>query len=177
MADERAILSRWLRRAGPWVLAASVLYLVGNSLAAKATLPHGEPAPSVVVDLHGGSHFDLAEQRGKVVVLNFWGTYCPPCRAEAPVLARAHAALGEDGLVLGLSVDRYPLGRVAEAAESFGMDYPIAMAPEAVVRDFGVELLPTTYVLAPDGTISAGFVGEIDDETLDEAIAHAREHR
>lgn len=177
MADERATLRRWLRRAGPWVLAATILYLVGNSLAAKATLPHGDAAPNVVVTMADGERFDLAEHRGEVVVLNFWGTYCPPCRAEAPVLARAHAALGNEGLVVGLSTDHDPLARVAQAAEAFGMDYPIGLAPQTTLRDYGVERLPTTYVLAPDGTVSAGFVGEIDDETLEAAIAHAREHQ
>ena len=127
------------------------------------------PAPAFVVERTDGESFELRQHRGEIVVLNFWASYCPPCRAEAPVLSRAHRLLGSRGLVLGLAVDR----RSIPTAARLGMDYPQAVAPPELLTAYKVTMLPTTVVVAPDGQVVASFVGEITDSQITSAIEEA----
>src|SRR5215475_6624351 len=74
---------------------------------ALAAVDVGQPAPALVVQELSGQSFDLAAQRGKVVVLNFWATWCPPCRNEMPVLDAFYRKYRSQGLeLIGISVDR-----------------------------------------------------------------------
>lgn len=166
--DNAAILRRWARHAGPWILVALGVWWWGSRLGGDA-LSSG-PAPALTTTLSDGTPFDLAAQRGQVVVLNFWAAWCPPCRAEAPALSRVHHAVeGRGARVVGLAVDTISLSR----AGRLGMDYPQALATEDDLARFGVQMLPTTVVVGADGSIVRSFVGEIDEETLQDVIDDA----
>jgi cytochrome c biogenesis protein CcmG/thiol:disulfide interchange protein DsbE len=104
-------------------------------------------------------------------VLNFWATWCPACRAEAPQLAQAGHSLSERGVsLIGLSVDRMPLAQVTDAARGLGMDFPIGMADQALARSFSVDSLPTTVIVGKDGRVIRTFVGGIDAAQLERAV-------
>jgi len=167
----RAILSRWATSVLPWVLIAGGVWWFGTTLEGGSV--DTGPAPPLQVDIHHGAHFDLAEQRGQVVVLNFWEAWCPPCRREAPALSRAHARLQREGrgMILGLTQE----GRSVVQAERIGMRYPHAVVGRDVVGSYRVSSLPTTIVVAPDGTVSRSFVGAITTEQLMEAVDEAIE--
>jgi cytochrome c biogenesis protein CcmG, thiol:disulfide interchange protein DsbE len=125
----------------------------------------------VEAELAGGGRFRLSEHRGEVVVLNFWATWCAPCRAEAPVLTRLH----QSGVkVIGLSVDSLPLATVGDKARALGMRYPIALGPAQVIARLGIRSVPTTCVVGKDGTLVSAQSGLVSHDALAAAVAEAR---
>jgi thiol-disulfide isomerase/thioredoxin len=114
----------------------------------------GKPAPALVVPELDGNVFDLAAQRGKVVIVNVWASWCPPCRAEMPALDafyRAHHGQGIE--MIGLSADdRHERDQVLKAMQT--VHYPVAMASDAKANGFGpAKVLPMTYVIDTDGIV------------------------
>jgi thiol-disulfide isomerase/thioredoxin len=166
----------WIRALLPWALVgAGVVFLLGT-FGSRRAMPEGEPAPTFQVALRGGGELDLAASRGDVVVLNFWASWCPPCRAEAPVLARAHDRLQREGgaRLVGLAMD----ARSIPFANRLGMTYPQALATQEIAQSYRVEMLPTTVVIDRAGRVAWSYVGELrEDElndVLDEVLAQPR---
>jgi thiol-disulfide isomerase/thioredoxin len=169
-------LRAWIRALLPWALVgAGVVFLLGT-FGSRRAMPEGEPAPPFQVALRGGGELDLAASRGDVVVLNFWASWCPPCRAEAPVLARAHERLEREGgaRLVGLAMD----ARSIPFANRLGMTYPQALATQEIAQSYRVEMLPTTVVIDRAGRVAWSYVGELrEDElndVLDEVLAQPR---
>ena len=174
-----SIPRRVFRLLAPWGLALALLWGLGGGSFGAPALAAGTQAPNVQATLADGRRFDLATERGHVVVLNFWASWCGPCRHEAPVLSRAHQRLlSGGGKVVGLSLDQVPDspdGRthISRAAQSFGMTFPIGIASQATTREYRVSSVPTTFVINHAGQLSATFVGEVSDTQLEQAIAAA----
>ncbi len=127
-----------------------------NAVAAFAAPRVGEAAPSFIGQTLDGQTFDLGKLRGHVVVVNLWATWCPPCRAEMPMLdAYAQTHIGEGLVLVGLSADRHrDLSDVRKAMQ--GLHYLAALLADAKTNGFGSpRILPLTYVIGPDGTIKA----------------------
>lgn len=178
MADEQLptkkeqIVRKWIRTALPWVLLAAAAWLALSDFTARSLVETGTEAPVLEASLASGEVFALAQHRGEPVVVNFWATWCGPCRAEAPALTRIHNRLARSGgLVVGISADRLPLDQVAQAARGLGMEYPIARAPEETFARFRVTELPTTYVVSPEGRVVWSHVGAINEEELGQVLA------
>ncbi|MFK7989617.1 MAG: TlpA family protein disulfide reductase [Sandaracinaceae bacterium] len=168
-------LRRALRRVGPWALLAGAVGLWMMQGPGGHTLSEGTPAPAMLAPWTGPGDLDLGEQRGHVTVLAFWATWCPACRQEGPVLSRVHARIGPHGdRVVGVSVDRAALSAVASTARSLGMTYPIALTDTATAERFGVELLPTVYVIDGNGDVASSFTGTVSERTLVAAVESAR---
>lgn len=135
--------------------------------------PFGRRAPAFRLPrLKGGGTFALADLRGKPVVLNFWASWCVPCRGEAPVLASAQDRWRDRGVVF-LGVDTKD--RRADAV-AFQAMYGLTYASVADVRgelqaSYGVLGFPETFFIGRDGAIVAKYIGPIDRATLDANIA------
>ncbi|MEO0602792.1 MAG: TlpA disulfide reductase family protein, partial [Myxococcota bacterium] len=116
-----------------------------------------EVAPGFTLRDVEGQAVSLADYQGQTVVLNFWATWCGPCRLEAPVFAQ-FAEAHPDVPVLGLAVDG-PVAKVQRVADELGMDYRVVMADPDVVRAYDVDMYPTTVVVGPDGDVQWSHAG------------------
>jgi len=118
----------------------------------------GAAAPPLVAKEFDGSTFDLGALRGKVVVVNFWATWCPPCRQEMPALDAVYRRYHGRGLeIIGLTVAGTRARDRTEAVEAMrSVSYPGAMLRDAEVNGFGSPgALPVTYVVDGDGVVRA----------------------
>jgi len=118
-----------------------------------------------------GSSARLSGQKGKIVLLNFWATWCPPCRAEMPAIERLWSKTKDKPFtVMGVSVGEEP-GTVKDFIAKQGYSYPIFVDPSGALGSaFGARSIPTTYVLDKSGQAIAGKVGGAPYDSA-EAIA------
>jgi peroxiredoxin len=146
-----------MRRSGlSFATVAALLMLVGSSPGVRAATVVGQPAPALAVAAFDGQPFDLGALRGKVVVVNYWATWCPPCREEMPALDAFYRQYHARGVeMIGLSADR-PRDRDAARKMMQSYGYPAAMMRDAKPNGFGApESLPVTYVIDAEGVVRA----------------------
>jgi peroxiredoxin len=138
-------------------------------------LKAGDPAPALALPSRGGGTVDRASFRGRLVLVNFWATWCPPCVAEMPALERLHKTLAPEGLVvLGVSVDEDEKALESFLAKS-QVSFPILRDPGGNVASgsFRTTGYPETFVIDAAGVVKETYVGPADWDTP-EAIAHFR---
>lgn len=149
----RTTLSRTLALT---LLAAALAAAVACSPAKTGTTGEAAvPAPDFSVSDLQGNTVSLSSYKGKVLFLNFWATWCPPCRKEIPDFIEAYRELKGEGLeILGLSFDELSAAEVAEWVKSAGINYPVAMAtPEIVGAYEPGQFIPATIVVDGQGRI------------------------
>ena len=131
-----------------------------------------EPAPSWVLQDVDGKTVDSGDFKGKVVILDFWATWCPPCRAEIPGFVELQQQYGRQGLaVVGVSLDGGGAGRVKEFVQKSGVNYTVVLAGMKVAQAFGgVEAIPTTFIIDRDGRIAGRHVGFTSREEFEKEI-------
>jgi cytochrome c biogenesis protein CcmG/thiol:disulfide interchange protein DsbE len=119
------------------------------------------PAPGFALQALDGSTVRLSDYRGKVVLLNFWGTWCEPCKAETPALEAAYQKLKNEGLVI-IGVDLLYTERslnrdvehVREFAHLYGVSYPLVLDEDgSVSRAYAIHPIPTTYIIDREGKV------------------------
>ena len=129
----------------------------------------GEIAPNFAFFLADGRGADLASLQGKPVVLNFWATWCGPCRAEMPDLVALHES-DTDLVVLEVNIGE-ELSAVEEFASEFGMNMTVVLDQEDLIRRaYGVRNMPTTVFIKADGTIGARWPGFLAGEQLHDFV-------
>jgi len=130
---------------------------------AKGTGPVAPAAATRLPPLEGGGSTSLASLRGKVVVLNLWASWCPPCREEIPELIALQQKYKDKILVVGISEDEIPPDEVRRFAVAQGINYPVAMTTDELRKVFrGVTALPTTFVIDRDGRLVQKHVGMLN---------------
>jgi peroxiredoxin len=139
-----------------WLVRAAAAAAAAGGLAgtAHAAIPSGTRAPDFTLRNGAGGNLRLAEQRGRIVMVNFWATWCAPCRQEMPHLERIHQKYKPAGFVLlGVSVDDDPRNAVS-VAQKLGVTFPILLdTDKQVSRAFDVRTMPSTVLLDRDGTV------------------------
>ncbi len=123
-----------------------------------------------------GTPVNLSDHRGKIVIVDFWATWCPPCLFQVPELNKLRAAHIEtdDIAVIGVSVDVEGAEVVGPWIEEQGVEYTILLGDEQLAREFGAVGFPTLAVVRPDGSIHSLHVGLVEHDELEELVAAAR---
>lgn len=124
-----------------------------------------------LLDLNGKT-VQSADFKGKVVVLDFWATWCPPCRAEIPGFAELQKQYGASGLaVVGVSVDQTSNPEIKSFTETLGVNYPVVLADAKIVEAFGgIDGLPTTFVIDQTGHVVHQHLGYTSKSQLEAEI-------
>jgi cytochrome c biogenesis protein CcmG/thiol:disulfide interchange protein DsbE len=144
--------------------------LAGTSRAPSLPAPvEGAAAPDFALpDVSGGS-VRLSSLRGKVVLLNFWATWCPPCEAEMPLLEEAHQTWGERGLVvLAVNFDE-PEDEVGAFRDRLGLSIPLLLDQGGAVQElYQVRGYPTSFLIDRDGIVRVRHVGILSPDNLED---------
>ena len=128
-----------------------------------AEWPRQTPTPQLDALDMAGRRVTLADFKGRVLVLNFWASWCEPCRAEMPTLQQLPLVLGEDRVaVLAVNFKEGPR-RIAQFTQAAGVTLPVALDPYGdVARAWGVKVFPTTVLIDPGGRARQRIRGEVD---------------
>ena len=182
MAKKKSNKSLWVMLALIAVIIAVILLLPGcgsrnarksaeTKTEATTLVGAGETAPGFTVELTDGSRLSLEELRGKVVLLNFWATWCPPCREEIPELISIRKAYPADKVVIvGISLDS-DRGKLESFAEAMNFNYPVYLAEPDVPALFGISSIPFNLLYDKTGKLVAGGPGMVGKEDLEEAFS------
>lgn len=131
------------------------------------------PAPTLTLKTLAGEEITLEKWRGKGIILNFWATWCYPCRIEMPDLAAIHEA-NDDIIVVG--VNYLEDAATAEAfVEEYELPFPIILDERGwLIGEMNVKGLPTTYFINPEGQLIGSHIGPLDQEALMEMVERLR---
>jgi thiol-disulfide isomerase/thioredoxin len=157
---------RWLaRKRAVWILTTTVLavLLSGVVQAAELKVWKGGPPPALALkDLEERPHL-LADYKGKVVLINFWATWCAPCRDEMPSIQRLKEKLaGRPFVVLAVNLDE-PESRIRKFLSGMKVDFTVLLDPgRKVARAWDARILPASYIVGTDGRVRYSLVGEIE---------------
>lgn len=152
-----------------WTVVSRVPSAVGAPLSSSPSPREGFFAPDFALETLQGDKIRLADLRGKIVVVNFWTTWCPPCRAETPALEASYGSYQDSGVViLGLNLtDQDSLKDVESFVQEFGLTYPILLDRDGTVGLlYQLNGLPTTFFISRDGVIRTVVVGGPLSETF-----------
>jgi len=155
---------------------AAVLWLAAICGSACAEPEIGQAAPTLVLTTLEGATFDLAQQRGEVVLVNYWATWCAPCRREMPKLDAFYRRFHGHGLeMIGISIDfERDLAKARRVAQTVG--YPTALAKSISNDGFGVPKgVPITWIIDADGKVRDRLI-DVRDELLDEIVVPLLPH-
>ena len=132
---------------------------------------HPQPMPAFLVNDLDGKPVSTAAWKGKVVFVNFWATWCPPCRAEIPILIDLANRYKDRLQIVGVSVDDGDPADVKRFVKEAGINYPIVMADRAIVTEYGgVPALPTLFVVNPDGDVVQKHEGLYSNELYEAEV-------
>jgi thiol-disulfide isomerase/thioredoxin len=151
------------------LLAAVVAAAAGCSRVKQAAL---KAAPKWTLNDVNGKPVSSDDFKGKILVVDFWATWCAPCRAEIPGYVELQKKYAKDGVVfIGVSMDQKGPAVVKEFAEKYGINYPLVMGDEAVVDAFGgMEAIPTTFLIDRAGMLRDRKVGSEETAPFEKRI-------
>lgn len=141
-----------------------------------------EPPPPAAPDfilpqLQGGGVVSLGDLAGKIVILDLWATWCPPCALQVPVLNAFHEAHQAEGdvVVYGVSVDQIGVEEIRDWVTEHDVRYPNLVGGDPLSRELGAVGFPALFVVGPDGLLYERHEGVIERETLEAFLARRRD--
>ena len=155
-------------------------FVAGTPAGEVIAEPQRQRAPEFSGTLVGGGEFSSAELAGDVAVLNFWGSWCPPCRVETPQFQEVYAEVRDYGVqFLGLNVKEVDEQFALAFVDRFGIDFPSLYDPRGEValafRDYPATAIPSTIVLDRRGRVAAVYTGSVSQDDLRRVIRRVLE--
>ncbi len=134
----------------------------------------GRPAPDFSLKDLDGNTVRLRDLRGQVVFLNFWATWCPPCREEMPEIQKIHERYGDQGVtVIGIDLDE-TVAEVRDYTEAGGFTWTFVIdTTGSVARDYRVDVIPTSFFIDSEGTIRSIALGAMSEAQIEAKLAKA----
>ena len=135
----------------------------------------GQPAPDFSLASLDGKTLKLSDYKGKAVLLNFWATWCEPCKIEMPWFVQLQQQYGPQGLqVLGVAMDDTDPKDIKEFAQKMGVNYPIVVGKEAVGDEYGgIPYLPSTFYIDREGKVVDRVFGLVSRSEIEDNIKKA----
>jgi peroxiredoxin len=131
----------------------------------------GNPAPDFSLQDLSGESLRLSDQHGKAVLINFWATWCGPCRLEMPAFQERAGKYESELVILAVNFDE-PAERVQGFADEFGLTFPVLLDPGGNVQElYRVRGYPTTYVVDAEGVVQNVHIGLLEEEQLDRYLS------
>ncbi|GJQ32202.1 MAG: hypothetical protein HBSAPP04_10410 [Ignavibacteriaceae bacterium] len=132
----------------------------------------GKAPDFALKNVKGGMDVKLSDYKGKVVILDFWATWCGPCRRGVPDLVELKNKYGENLEIIGISVDQEDTkAEIAPFMAEYKINYPVVYADQSVVNAYGgIEAIPTSFIVDKEGNIVDSHVGLVDKSVYEEAI-------
>jgi peroxiredoxin len=151
-------------------LCCMTLLLVNCTLAESSNL-EGKQAPGWELEDASGSKVKLSDFEGKIVLLDFWATWCPPCVQEIPGFIKLHEKYKDKGVaVVGVSLDQGGWQAVKPFIEKHKVTYPIVLGNMEVAQAYEIQPIPTTFILDPSGKIVNTLIGYHPPEVFEKEI-------
>ncbi|HEX2906851.1 MAG TPA: TlpA disulfide reductase family protein [Phototrophicaceae bacterium] len=170
MSNKRLRQRQAARRRQPvlvWVIIGLILIIIGVMVASLAQPSATAATPLFSARTTDGETVALADYQGQVVMLNFWATWCPPCRAEMPVIEAAYQHYREQGFTVLAVNDAEPGNLVQTFATQYGLSFPVLLDETAQIqRQFGITGYPTSIFLDASGNIYATHSGGLNAALL-----------
>ncbi len=138
-------------------------------------LEDGKPARDFTITTFDGDQFRLSDQRGKIVLLNFWASWCDPCRDEMPLLTTARGALADDVVMVGVNIMDVD-SEARDFLKTYKVNYPTGPdSDDRIGVDYGVSGVPETFVVDAEGNLVAHLPGPVTSlQQLQDMVAEAR---
>ncbi len=175
---QQPALVRWIILIGVVVVLGGVWTIAnrvpGNASSAGELAPapiKGHPAPNFTLTTTDGQTVSLTDFKGKPVLLNFWATWCPPCRAETPDLQATHREIGDKLTIIGVNMTSQDGGDVTAFMREFGVTYPVVLDSNGdAARAYNILGLPTSVFIDRNGIISEVFTGAVNKAYVESKV-------
>ena len=146
---------------------------IADNLFSDDTIPKkGSKAPEFSLPGLDDKQYELSDYKGKVVVLNFWGTYCPPCVSEMPLLQQYYEEYKDKNVQFMAINENDPIVSIKAFVRQYKLSLPVILDKDVVRRQYGVMNYPTTVFINEKGIIEKIYEGEMDDAFLSSTLAN-----
>jgi peroxiredoxin len=154
------------------VLLAAFVFAIYSSVTDTTVVKAGKKAPVFSLPQLNGESIKLSDLKGKAVVLNFWGTWCEPCKAEMPALQKQYEAYKDKGLVvIGINIGETPVA-VEPFVKGLGVEFPILLDRKSeITKLYKIGEIPASYFLDEDGVVRDIVVGQMTEKMISDKVA------
>ncbi|NQV30512.1 MAG: TlpA family protein disulfide reductase [Candidatus Marinimicrobia bacterium] len=150
---------------------AAILFVIFGLLMIGTTSVEAQEAPNFTLTDLNGEKVSLSDFKGKVIIVDFWATWCGPCKMEIPSFIQLQEKYQDDVVILGISLDQGGPKTVVPFAKKMNINYPIVYGDGSVVQAYGgVRGIPTTFVIDRDFNIQRKYVGYTDHKVFEKDI-------